>query len=122
MSLAAAAVKNDAVTWFGTFLLVVAGIGAFMSLGQLEDPEFTIKDALVFTPRICGICSMSQSMAAAYALADAQRLDMPPNGERVTNLMLATENLADHFTHFYLFFMPDFAREVYRAEGLGIKP
>ena len=56
-------------------------------------------------------------LSAAYALADAQRLDMPPNGERVTNLMLATENLADHFTHFYLFFMPDFARQIYRQES-----
>ena len=29
----------------------------------------------------------------------------------------AVENLADHFTHFYLFFMPDFAREVYATEA-----
>ena len=77
-----------------------------------KDPH----DALVYAPRICGICSVSQSMAAAYALAEAQRLDMPDNGELVTNLILACENLADHFTHFYLFFMPDFAREVYAAE------
>ena len=70
-------------------------------------------DALVITPRICGICSVSQSMAAAYALADAGGIAMPPNGERATNLILACENLADHLTHFYLFFMPDFAREAY---------
>ena len=68
-------------------------------------------DALVITPRICGICSVSQSMAAACALADAMGLAMPPNGELATNLILANENVADHFTHFYLFFMPDFARE-----------
>jgi len=74
------------------------------------------RDALVYAPRICGICSVSQSMAAAYALADAQRIDMPPNGELATNLILATENLADHLTHFYLFFMPDFARPVYAKE------
>ncbi len=72
-------------------------------------------DALVVTPRICGICSVSQSMAAAYALADLMRIERPPNGELATNLILANENLADHFTHFYLFFMPDFARETYRA-------
>jgi Ni,Fe-hydrogenase I large subunit len=70
-------------------------------------------DALVITPRICGICSVSQSTAAAYALADAMSLAMPPNGELATNLILANENVADHFTHFYLFFMPDFAREGY---------
>ena len=33
----------------------------------------------------------------------------------MSNLILAAENLADHFTHFYLFFMPDFARDAYRG-------
>jgi Ni,Fe-hydrogenase I large subunit len=31
------------------------------------------------------------------------------------NLTLAAENLADHLTHFYLFFMPDFARAEYES-------
>ncbi|WP_227815877.1 nickel-dependent hydrogenase large subunit [Nitrogeniibacter aestuarii] len=70
-------------------------------------------DALVMVPRICGICSVSQSVAAAAALTNAAGAQVPVNGERAINLMLATENLADHFTHFYLFFMPDFAREAY---------
>jgi hydrogenase large subunit len=70
-------------------------------------------DALVIVPRICGICSVSQSVAAARALADAAGVQPPPNGELVTNLMLACENTADHLAHFYLFFMPDFARAVY---------
>ncbi|WP_375184597.1 nickel-dependent hydrogenase large subunit [Aquabacterium sp.] len=81
-----------------------------MLLGK--DPH----DALVYVPRICGICSVSQSVAAAYALRDAAGLapqDMPANGRHALNLMLATENLADHLTHFYLFFMPDFTRPVY---------
>jgi Ni,Fe-hydrogenase I large subunit len=73
-------------------------------------------DALVYVPRICGICSVSQSVAAARALADAMGAAPPPNGELVTNVMLATENLADHLTHFYLFFMPDFARPVYASQ------
>ncbi|HEB54958.1 MAG TPA: HupV protein [Gammaproteobacteria bacterium] len=74
-------------------------------------------DALVYVPRICGICSVSQSVAAAYALADVQGLRPPPNGELAGNLILACENMADHLTHFYLFFMPDFAREIYRRES-----
>jgi len=84
----------------------------FEQILQGKDPH----DALVYVPRICGICSVSQSVAAAHALADAAGLSphaMPPNGRHALNLMLATENLADHLTHFYLFFMPDFAREVY---------
>ncbi|MBI3146982.1 MAG: nickel-dependent hydrogenase large subunit [Betaproteobacteria bacterium] len=74
-----------------------------------------VLDALVIVPRICGICSVSQSIAAAAAIADACGAVPPPNGERALNLMHAAENLADHFTHFYLFFLPDFAREVYRG-------
>lgn len=70
-------------------------------------------DALVFAPRICGICSVSQSNAAALALADVMHLKPPPNGRIARNLMLAAENMADHLTHFYLFFMPDFARQCY---------
>ena len=70
-------------------------------------------DALVLVPRICGICSVSQSVAAARALADLAGVVPPPNGQHAINLMLATENLADHLTHFYAFFMPDFCRPVY---------
>jgi len=71
-------------------------------------------DALVFVPRICGICSVAQSSAAAQALADAMGLVPANNGRIAANLVLACENLADHLTHFYLFFMPDFARAAYR--------
>lgn len=74
-------------------------------------------DALVYTPRICGICSVAQSVAAAQALAQAQGLTPTPNGQLAKNLILACENLADHLTHFYLFFMPDFAREAYQNQA-----
>jgi Ni,Fe-hydrogenase I large subunit len=73
-------------------------------------------DALVYAPRICGICSVSQSVAAARALASAIGVSVPENGELAVNLVHATENVADHLTHFYLFFMPDFARQTYRDE------
>ncbi len=74
-------------------------------------------DALMFAPRICGICSVSQSMAAASALADAMGLVPAPNGRITRNLAHAVENVADHFTHFYLFFMPDFARAEYAGRA-----
>ena len=70
-------------------------------------------DALVVVPRICGICSVSQSAAAAAALADLAGIEPTPNGRLAHRLIQATENLADHLTHFYLFFMPDFARTAY---------
>lgn len=77
----------------------------------------TPSDALVFVPRICGICSVSQSVASARAIAAAQGLTPPPNGDLVTNIIHAVENVADHLTHFYLFFMPDFTREAYAARA-----
>jgi hydrogenase large subunit len=73
-------------------------------------------DAPVFVPRICGICSVAQSAAAAQALAQAFGWQPPANGRIAANLMLATENLADHLTHFYLYFMPDFARAEYAKQ------
>jgi Ni,Fe-hydrogenase I large subunit len=74
-------------------------------------------DALVYVPRICGICSVAQSAAAAQALAQAMGLVSPANGRLAANLTLAAENLADHLSHLYLFFMPDFARDFYRGRA-----
>ncbi len=71
------------------------------------------EDALAIVPRICGICSVAQSAAAAAALADLAGVTPPANGVLAQRLILASENLADHLTHFYLFFMPDFARPAY---------
>ena len=71
------------------------------------------EDALAIAPRICGICSVSQSVAAARALAALAGVEAPPNGRLAADLVLAAENAADHLTHFTLFFMPDFARPAY---------
>ena len=38
MSLTGVAIEKRKVTYFVIFLLIVVGIGAFFSLGQLEDP------------------------------------------------------------------------------------
>ncbi|MDV6330622.1 nickel-dependent hydrogenase large subunit [Asticcacaulis sp. 201] len=75
------------------------------------------RDALTIVPRICGICSVSQSVAAARALGAAAGISPPINGERVTSLLHAVENMADHLTHFYLFFMADFARQAYSGRA-----
>ncbi len=49
MSLVELALKNRTVTQFAVFLLLVGGIGAFFTLGQLEDPDFTVKVAMIVT-------------------------------------------------------------------------
>ncbi|WP_116132253.1 nickel-dependent hydrogenase large subunit [Tropicimonas sp. IMCC34043] len=73
-------------------------------------------DALTLTPRICGICSISQSAAAARALCAAASGQPAPQGALVTQLLHAVENVADHLTHFNLFFMPDFTRPIYAGQ------
>jgi multidrug efflux pump subunit AcrB len=49
MSLAQIAIEKRAVTYFAVFLLVVAGTASFFALGQLEDPEYTVKNAVITT-------------------------------------------------------------------------
>jgi multidrug efflux pump subunit AcrB len=49
LSLATVAVKKRTVTWFTTILLLAAGVVSFRTLGRLEDPEFTVKTAVVMT-------------------------------------------------------------------------
>ncbi|WGR61491.1 HupV protein [Paracoccus ferrooxidans] len=75
------------------------------------------RDALTIVPRICGICSISQSAAAARALAMAVGEVPEPQGERMAALIHAVENVSDHLMHFNLFFMPDFTRPQYQARG-----
>ncbi len=50
MSLPQFAIENRALTYFVVGLLLVAGLASFFSLGQLEDPEFTVKTAVIVTP------------------------------------------------------------------------
>ena len=41
--------ENRTTTLVLTVVMIVAGIGSYNNMGRLEDPEFTIKDALVIT-------------------------------------------------------------------------
>jgi multidrug efflux pump subunit AcrB len=50
MDIAAFAIKNYVVTIVLTVVMVVVGLSSFDNMSRLEDPEFTIKDALVMTP------------------------------------------------------------------------
>ena len=50
MNLAELSLRNRTVTLVFVVLMIVAGLQAYGGLSRLEDPEFTIKDALVVTP------------------------------------------------------------------------
>lgn len=47
MNLPKAALEYKKITYFATFLLLVVGVLSYFSLGQLEDPEFSVKTAAI---------------------------------------------------------------------------
>ena len=49
MNLTDYAIEKKTVSWMVTIILLFGGILAFMNLGRLEDPEFTIKEAVIIT-------------------------------------------------------------------------
>ncbi|EKO3713515.1 efflux RND transporter permease subunit [Vibrio metschnikovii] len=50
MNIAAVAINNRVVTLVLTVVMLIAGLYIFNGMSRLEDPEFTIKDALIITP------------------------------------------------------------------------
>ena len=50
MNLAEFSINKSVITWTIIFLLLVVGFMSFGGLPRLEDPEFTIKEALILTP------------------------------------------------------------------------
>ncbi len=50
MNIAELSIQKSVITWVMTILLVVVGAVSFNNLSLLEDPEFTIKEAVIMTP------------------------------------------------------------------------
>jgi len=49
MSLAKLSIEKGIISWMFALLLLVGGTVSYFGLGQLEDPEFTLKQAMVIT-------------------------------------------------------------------------
>jgi len=49
MNIAEFSIRNKLISWLITIILLVGGAISFTGLSQLEDPEFTIKDAVIIT-------------------------------------------------------------------------
>ncbi|AYO14812.1 efflux RND transporter permease subunit VmeI [Vibrio owensii] len=47
--IAAYFIRNRVISWMVSLIFLIGGISAFFGLGRLEDPAFTIKDAMVVT-------------------------------------------------------------------------
>ncbi|MDK9763560.1 efflux RND transporter permease subunit [Vibrio sp. D420a] len=42
-------IRNKVISWMLSLIFLIGGVSAFFGLGRLEDPAFTIKDAMVVT-------------------------------------------------------------------------
>lgn len=49
MTIAETTIRNKTISWMVIILLIAGGILAFNGLGRLEDPNFTIKQAMILT-------------------------------------------------------------------------
>jgi len=49
MSLAKWSIENKVISWMFSLLLLIGGTVSYFGLGQLEDPEFTLKKAMIIT-------------------------------------------------------------------------
>ena len=97
MNLAALAIEKKTVTYFAAFLLLVGGISSFFNLGQLEDPDFTIKTAVV---------------ATAYPGASPEEVEL----EVTDRLELAIQELKQ------IDYVKSFSRAGYSQIWVNIKP
>ncbi len=49
MNIAKYSIKNKVISWLFLVILAIGGYTSFMDLGRLEDPAFTIKDAMIIS-------------------------------------------------------------------------
>ncbi len=76
MNLAAIALENRAVTYFGIALVLLGGVFCYFQLGQLEDPEFSVKTAVITT---------------SYPGASAEQVELEVTDRLETKLQEMTE-------------------------------
>ena len=77
------------------------------------------RDALVITPRVCGICGTAHLYAAVLSLERLGRLPVPPQATLIRNLCLMAENVQSDLRQTFLFFVPDFLNARYADHPLA---
>src|SRR5574343_1195275 len=77
------------------------------------------RDALVITPRVCGICGTAHLYAATLALEQIANITPPAHAVHVRNLCLMAETLQSDLRQTFLFFTPDYCNERYADQPLA---
>ncbi|OIQ12659.1 nickel-dependent hydrogenase large subunit [Neomoorella thermoacetica] len=81
-----------------------------------------ILDAVYFTQRICGICSMAHGYTAARLVNKIYNAKLAPEARMLQQAMLGAEFLQNHIRHFYLLALPDYLESSsLPGSGTGLK-
>ena len=59
------------------------------------------REAWAFTQRICGVCTVVHGLTSVRAVENALGYTIPTNARHIRNLMMGTQTVQDHLTHFY---------------------
>ncbi len=94
------------IDWEGNkiFMEVVEGERLFEGL-LVGRP---VEELAWITPRICGICSTSHSLASLSAIEQALNLNLSPETILMRKLMLNSQIIQSHSVHLYYLVLPDY--------------
>ncbi len=59
------------------------------------------REAWIWTPRICGVCTTVHALASVRAVEDALGIEVPENASLIRNIIGASQYVQDHVIHFY---------------------
>jgi len=86
------------------------------------------RDALVLTPRVCGICNHAHLLASVRALEDGYRnagvnVELTPKANDIREFTLACELIQNHIKWFYLTMLPSLEKllDVSTEENYALK-
>jgi Ni,Fe-hydrogenase I large subunit len=106
---------------------VSIGFAHFRAMEQMLEGRNAL-DALVITPRVCGICGHSHLMATVRALEDAYKnaemsLEISPKAAKIREITLLLEWIQNHFKWLYLVIYPELSKllHVSLQESLKLK-
>jgi hydrogenase large subunit len=101
--------KVEAVVENGRVVEGRLGGMLYRGIGQMlvgREPADSVK----MTQRICGVCPVSQGLAAAQCTDNAQNIVPPDNGRIIRNLIEGANQIQSHILHFYHLAALDFVR------------
>ncbi len=82
-------IKNSTSSWLVALILLFGGISAYTGLGQLEDPQFTLKQAMVIT-QYPGASPQQVEEEVSYPLENA--IQQLPYVDHVTSISTAGQS------------------------------